>query len=279
MTHLAMRFQKKGMDMRSVISAFMLSAVFMAATPAQAQEAAVAAASQPVGKATAYTAVTGWPDWSGVWSPGVGSGSRVTPTPPKVTPAGQALLDAFEAGKKEGRNLQTQAANCVPNGMPGIMRLPYPIEFLYTPGRVTILIETYSEVRRIYLDRAPPEDPDLFFNGNSVGHWEGETLVVDTIGISPMVSVVPGLQATEKTRFRERITRVAHDRLVDEITITDPELFAEPYVMVQNYTLQPDWEMREYVCQENNRDAADAEGRPGMDLGGEEDPFGPLPAN
>jgi hypothetical protein len=106
-----------------------------------------------------------------------------------------------------------------------------------------------------------------------VGRWEGDTLVIDTIGISPMVSLIPGLPATETTRFRERITRVAPDRMVDEITLTDPALFAEPYVMVQAYTLEPDWEMREYVCQENNRDAADAEGRPTMDLG-EDDPFG-----
>jgi hypothetical protein len=232
------------------------------------------AQTQEVGRAAAYAEVTQWPDWSGVWSPGVGAGSRTTAMPPKLTPEGQRLLAEFEAGKAEGRNLQTQAANCVPNGMPGIMRLPYPIEFVYSPGRVNILIETYSEIRRIYVDGRPlPEDPDPFFNGHSVGRWEGDTLVVDTIGISPQVSVVPGLRATEQTRFRERITRVAHNRLVDEITITDPTLFAEPYVMVQNYTLQPDWEMREYVCQENNRDAADEEGRPSMDLG-EDDPFG-----
>jgi len=231
---------------------------------------------QETPRATAYESVAKWPDWSGVWSPGVGAGSRTTATPPKLTPEAKAIVDAFEAGKARGENLQTQAANCVPNGMPGIMRLPYPIEFTYSPGRVNILIETYSEIRRIYIDRELPEDPDPFFNGSSVGHWEGDTLVVDTIGISPMVSIVPGLHPTENTRFRERITRTAPDRMVDEITITDPALFAEPYVMVQNYKLEPEWEMREYVCQENNRDGADAEGRPSMDLGDADDPFAGL---
>jgi len=233
-------------------------------------------AAQGTPRATAYESVAQWPDWSGVWSPGVGSGSRITPTPPKLTPEAKAIVDAFEAGKARGENLQTAAANCVPNGMPGIMRLPYPIEFTYSPGRVNVLIETYSEIRRIYLDRDLPEDPDPFFNGHSVGHWEGDTLVVDTIGISPIVSLVPGLHPTEATRFRERITRTAPDRMVDEITISDPALFAEPYVMVQNYKLEPDWEIREYVCQENNRDAADAEGRPTMDLGDPDDPFAGL---
>jgi hypothetical protein len=253
--------------MRSMKLPLLASIAAILASPALAQD---------VGRAAAYAEVTSWPDWSGVWSPGVGTGSRTTPTPPKLTPAAQAIVEAFEAGKAEGRNLQNPAANCVPNGMPGIMRLPYPIEFTYSPGRVNILIETYSEIRRIYVDgRALPNDPDPFFNGHSVGHWEGDTLVIETIGISPQVYVVNGLHATEKTRFVERITRVSHDLLRDEITLTDPDLFAEPYVMVQNYKLEPDWEIREYVCQENNRDAADAAGRPSMDLG-EDDPFAGL---
>ena len=227
-------------------------------------------------RASAYESVAKWPDWSGVWSPGVSAGARTTPTPPKLTPAAQATVDAFNAAKERGENLQNDAANCVPNGMPGIMRLPYPIEFTYSPGRVNVLIETYSQVRRIYIGKELPEDPDPFFNGHSVGRWEGDTLVVDTNGITPSVYVVAGLHATENTRFHERITRNG-TLLTDEITVTDPGLFAEPYLMVQNYTLQPDWEMREYVCQENNRDAADAEGRPSMDLGeDEDDPFGEL---
>jgi hypothetical protein len=248
--------------------------------PVLAFGAALALASpgfaQDVGRATDYAEVLQWPDWSGVWSPGVSAAARTTATPPRLTAEGQRLVDAFEAGKEEGRNLQTQAANCVPNGMPGIMRLPYPLEFTYSPGRVNILIETYSQVRRIYVDgRALPEDPDPAFNGHSVGRWEGDTLVIETIGVHPMVSILPGLHATENTRFVERITRVAPDRLVDEITLIDAGLFAEPYVMTQTYALQSDWEMREYVCQENNRDGADAEGRPSMDLG-VDDPFGEL---
>jgi hypothetical protein len=229
------------------------------------------AGAQDLPSASAYAELAQWPDWGGVWSPGASAAARTTATPPVLTPAGQAIMAEFEAAKARGENLQTEGANCVPSGMPGIMRLPYPIEFVYSPGRVNILIETYSEIRRIHVDgRALPEDPDPAFNGHSVGRWDGDTLVVQTIGLSPQVSLVPGLKATEKTRIDERITRVAADRLVDEITITDPDLFAQPYVMTQAYTLQPDWEIREYVCEENNRDAADELGRPSMDLG---DPF------
>ena len=162
---------------------------------------------------------------------------------------------------------------CKPPNFPRAWTLPQYIKIVQTPGEMVMLHEFNAAYRDVFLDGRPlPEDPDPFFNGHSVGRWEGDTLVVDTVGLSPMVSVVPGLHATEATRFRERITRTAPDRMVDEITVTDPTLFAEPYVMVQNYHLEPDWEMREYVCQENNRDAADAQGRPTLDLG-EDDPF------
>ncbi len=60
-----------------------------------------------------------------------------------------------------------------------------PIEFSYTPGMVTVIAEAYMQVRHIYTDgRAHPDDPDLTYNGNSIGHWEGDTLVVDSVGFS-----------------------------------------------------------------------------------------------
>ncbi|MEO6152563.1 MAG: hypothetical protein ABIT09_01370 [Croceibacterium sp.] len=236
---------------------------------------AVPAGAQQAPRANGYAELAKWPDWGGVWSPGVGSGSRTTPTPPKLTPAAQKLVDAFNAAKDSGENTQTDAANCVPNGMPGIMRLPYPIEFTYSPGRVNIMIETYSQTRRIYVGQTLPSDPDPFYNGHSVGHWEGDTLVVDTNGFTPAIYVVAGLHATENTMFHERITRDG-DVLTDEMTVADPGLFAEPYTMVQKYTLKPDWEMREYVCQENNRDAADDKGRPSMKLDDPDNRFGGL---
>ena len=227
------------------------------------------AVAQETPRATAYESVAKWPDWSGVWSPGVGAGSRTTPTPPKLTPAAQARLDAFNAGKERGENLQTQAANCVPNGMPGIMRLPYPIEFTYSPGRVNILIETYSEIRRIYIDRELPEDPDPFFNGSSVGHWEDGVLVVETVGFSPETFIAPGLQHSDKMKIVERIYLVNPKLLIDEITITDPEVLAAPYVM--RIPFKPDTvPLREYVCAENNRLKASENGA-NIDL--EDDPF------
>jgi hypothetical protein len=177
------------------------------------------------------------------------------------------VVDAFTARQKQGENLQTEMANCVPAGMPQIMRMPYPIEFLLTPQRVTIAIETESQVRRIYTDGRPlPDDPDPTFNGSSIGRWEGDTLVVDTIGLNPKTSIVPGVHPTENTKIHETFRLEKPDLLIVTTTISDPAIFASPLVQVTPYSRHREWQIREYVCQENNRDAADPFGRPSMRL-------------
>lgn len=218
--------------------------------------------------AKGYADLDKLPDWSGVWQPDWSSlFPRGAQAQPKLTPDTAKVLADFNAKKKEGQNLQGEAANCIPPGMPGIMRMPYPLEFVYSPGRVNILHETYSQVRRIYTDGRPlPDDPDPAFNGSSVGHWEGDTLVVDTIGLNPHTSLMEGIHPTEKTRLHEAFRLSAPGTMTVETTITDPALFTEPYVQRQNYKLEKDWTIREYVCEENNRDKADEFGRPSMDI-------------
>ena len=240
--------------------------------------------------AAQWAALAKLPDWSGVWQPTFrrpppkpGEKPRGFTPPPKpvLTPSAQKLADAFEAGKKNGENLQTQLANCVPPGMPGIMSMPYPIEWLFTPGRVTLAIETESQVRRIYMDgRALPTDPDPQFNGTSVGHWEGDTLVVDTVGLTPEITFTGGVHPSDKMRIHETYRLEDPNTLAGTITLTDPETLAQPYTINATWTRHRDWTMREYVCQENNHDASDAEGRPSMSLGlGKAYTYGPLPAD
>jgi hypothetical protein len=117
--------------------------------------------------------------------------------------------------------------------------------------------------------------PDLFFLGNSVGHWEGDTLVVDTVGLSPQTNLVPGLAHTEKSTLRERIYLHAPGQMVIEMTFTNPDLLAEPFATKIAYKLDNSFPMREYVCAENNRLRTDGHGA-NIDLGLEEegeDPF------
>src|SRR5690606_24397148 len=102
---------------------------------------------------------------------------------------------------------------------------------------------------------------------------------VDTVGFSPMVEIAPGIAHSGNMRIHERIWLESLDVLRIETTITDPEVLAEPLVQQSTFRKQPDWEIREYVCAENNR-LGEGENRANIDLGldeGSEDPFGPLP--
>jgi hypothetical protein len=256
--------------MKQALWALTLAASALPATigliaPAMAQEDAPEA--KPATPAD-YAAIAKLPDWTGVWQPDWGGlFGRPQNTPPVLTPAAKTAQDAFNARKEHGENLQTEAANCRPSGMPGIMRQPYPIEFLYSPGRVTILHETYSQARRIYTDGRPlPEDPDPAFNGWSVGHWEGDTLIVETIGLNEQNTIMESMHATPQTRIKERFHITQPDVLTVETEITDPALFVGAYQVKTNYMRRRDWQIREYVCEENNRDKADEQGRPSLDL-------------
>jgi hypothetical protein len=253
------------------------AAAFALAAVGAAQDAAIP-------RGDGYAELETLPDFTGVWNPDwsllFASGGGRAPVEPKLTPAAQEKLDAFRAKQAAEGVSQDAQVRCLPPGMPGIMRQPYPLEFLFTPGRVTVFAETYSQARRIYTDgRAVPEDPDFLFNGTSVGRWDGDTLLVDTVGFSPLVTIAPGIGHGEKMRIHERIWLEAPDVLRIETTITDPDVLTEPFVQQLAFKKQPDWEIREYVCEENNR-LTDEEGGANIDLDLEydpEDPFGPPP--
>lgn len=248
-------------------------AVVALAGPAVAQGSLV---SDPIPRAAHYAELAQLPDWSGVWSIGVGGDGR-RPATPVLTPEAQVRFDAFLKKQEEGGVDQFANVHCIPPGMPGIMREPYPIEILYSPDRVTIFAETYGQARRIYTDgRALPEDPDRLFNGVSVGRWEGDTLVVDTVGFNGMVEIAPGIPHSGNMQIRERIWLASPDTLRIETTIIDPAVLAEPLVQQSTYRKQPGWEIREYVCAENNR-LVEREDGANIDLGLDEhgeDPFG-----
>lgn len=223
-----------------------------------------------------YVVLAELPPLEGVWQPdwSMVTRLRAAEAAAPLTPEARERLETFQAAKERGENLQTEGANCMPVGVPNAMRYPYPVEFIYSPGVVNIVIETHSQVRRIHTDgRALPDDPDLLFNGTSIGRWEGEALVVETIGLSPQISLIEGIHPTENTRIEERIYLESPERMMIETTITDPALFTEPFKTELAYGLERDWELREYICQENNRDAADEQGRPSMDLGFDDPEF------
>jgi hypothetical protein len=143
---------------------------------------------------------------------------------------------------------------CLPRGVPDTIGEPYPIQIVQTPNLVVILYEAGEYFRAIPTDGRPhPQDLDPTWMGNSVGHWEGDTLVVDVIGVNDKVSVGE-YRHTTAYHLVERFQRTAYYTLKYSATIEDPNVFAAPWTEVGTFTLHPEWDIQEYICNENNHD-------------------------
>jgi hypothetical protein len=215
-----------------------------------------------------WASIAQLPDLNGVWEMTFGGrrgGGGPAPEQPSLTPKYAAMLKEFQANPPH----DSPQANCVPPGMPGIMSQPYPIEILYTPGMVTVIAEAYMQVRHIYTDgRAHPDDPDLTFNGHSIGHWEGDTLVVDSVGFTKdtPLGMNMGTRHSEKMHIVERFHLKDPKTLEIATTIDDPEALTKPWTRTITYARHPDWTLAEYICEQNNRNFVDASGKAGINL-------------
>ncbi len=188
------------------------------------------------------------PDISGVW--------QVTKFQPELFPKGGAPLQPWAEAKLKAANPQTNDPNlaCLPEGVPRFMFIPLPMEIFQVPTRIVIIREGVQLFRQIYLNRPHPKDLDPTYSGDSVGKWEGDTLVVDTAGLNDKTWLdSSGIPHSEALHVVERIRRLDHDTLVDDFTIEDPQAFTKPITAHQIYKLKPDWEIQEFVCSENNK--------------------------
>jgi hypothetical protein len=241
-----------------------------------AADAAKTVAAAPAQPDPGYAALAKLPDFSGVWEPAMfarpGSPPPPPSGPPKLTAQYAQEYAAFQAKNRTtpGLNFVSSVANCVPPGLPVSMTQPYPIEFLFTPGRVTVMIESYSMFRRIYTDGSPmpPADQlDPSYQGTSVGHWDGDTLVVETAGILPETSPLNGVTGhSDQLKITERMRLIDPDTLEIVTTREDPTVFTEPYTTTARYARHRDWKIMEYVCAQNNHDALDEHGNPAFSL-------------
>jgi hypothetical protein len=176
------------------------------------------------------------PDWSGIWIPDQAdqvAQMRTNPPPwtPDVARQVQALAAQERAGDPKGLFI-----DCLPEAMPSWMLVNHnAMEFAFTPGRVFMLGESDgNRLRRIYTDgRKHPDDPDLTFHGHSIGHWEGDTLVVDTVGVLPetviAVSEAVGIPNNGDLHVTERIHLAGPDVLHDDLVITAPHILTGPW--------------------------------------------------
>ena len=215
-----------------------------------------------------WAAVATLPDFTGVWELTFGAGggrgrgrAGGPPAGPQLTPA---YADKRRANLAKGAE-DNQTANCLPPGMPGIMGQPYPMEFLMTPGLVTIVIEAYSQVRHIYTDGRPlPEDPEQRFFGTSIGRWDNGTLVAETVGFSPQTDLDRATPHGDRMKIVERFKLDDADTMTIETTVTDPDALTAPFTSARTLKRHRDWTIAEYICEENNRNFVDDNGKAGI---------------
>ncbi|MBT2186144.1 hypothetical protein [Sphingobium nicotianae] len=249
-----------------------------AALPVAAEQAApVAAQSEAAGKIwpsaaeqVSYAALQSLPDWRGIWLPMPGAPK---PEIPRLIGKYKTLYDEIQALIKSGDpeaqlKVERRASACEPPGMPGVMTQPYDIEFLFTPGRVTMIQEAYMQVRRIFTDGRPlPEDPDPTYNGFSVGHWEGSTLVVTTVGLREGgIMGRWGISHSDKVKITERIhlDPANKDVLVVENTFEDPLALAAPWHSTYLFSRERAQDQLEFICAQNDRNPISDKGEVGF---------------
>jgi hypothetical protein len=187
----------------------------------------------------------GRPDFSGVWLPA----ANTNPEPPPILPAAETQR------KQRYASGVTPRALCLPTGIVLTPELDLT-KFVQTPNLLVVLVEGGDPgFRQIFLDGRPhPQDPFPTWQGHSVGRWEGDTLVVDTVGFNDRVSLtLTEHPQTEQMHIVERIRRPTLGRLEIEYTLDDPGAYSRPWKVHRTLTLAPDEELQEYVCAENNK--------------------------
>ena len=207
----------------------------------------------------------GTPDLSGVWQGG-GSIADITDNlvpgeTIQLLPEARKILDARQSK-------DDPEANCLPTGVPRIA--PYPWRIVQTPAdrkptHIFFLFEAnIHSYRQIFMDgRKHPADPNPTWYGDSIGRWEGDTLVVDTVGYNDKFWFdFRGHPHTERLHTIERYTRRNYGTLVNDVTIEDPGAYARPFKVTFTAVLQPGDELIEYICNENNQDVSHLQGPP-----------------
>ena len=188
-------------------------------------------------------------------------------------PNGRAPLrdSAWQAREERLQHLEDDYLNftpwdrCITRGVPGAM-LPAAYNNAYriiqTPDHVVIMHEMIHEVRVIPLDKSVHNDERVkLWMGDSVAHWEGNTLVVETtnfhgrgmIANSGAGGRLRGVSVTEDLHLVERFTRISEDTIIWEVTITDPEIYTQPFTISMPLTHDPDYVIYEYACHEGNQ--------------------------
>ena len=208
----------------------------------------------------------GKPDFGGVWTSGgaerlgdLGNGPpRFTAAPnlPRAEPLPyQPWAEAERQKYLERRGIDDPIGRCMMPGVPRTTGMPMPIQFVQGPKQFIILYEAYHAYRVIPFDATHPDDIEPSFMGDSVAHWEGDTLVVDVVGFNTQTWISGvGSVHTERLHVVERYRFVDSQTVVMEATVEDPGALTKPWKTYYTLRLAPGERIREYECVENNED-------------------------
>jgi len=143
--------------------------------------------------------------------------------------------------------------SCFPPGVPRIYMLNFPMQIVQIPGQVLMLFEFDHFVRRIYTDGRPHDkDAGPLWMGDSIGKWEGDTLVADTVSFNDKTTLDrEGYPHSDAMHLVEHIRRVNHDSMEIKLTVDDPKTYTKPWDATLVFRLRPDWKIMEHVCEDN----------------------------
>ena len=211
-------------------------------------------AATPAYKGASYESISKLPDWSGTWVMSDEDFGRL------FAPGGAAAIAPYQdsyAPAKGADAHKGNASQCLPTGMPGIMGVPLGYEFLFNPGRVTILGEEGPLIRRIYTDgRGHAADPDPSYAGDSVGQWQDNVLVVDTVAISPKTQFVGGkVKTSGSTHVIERFYLSDRNHLRVDTEVDDPIALTKAWRYSWTYKRSDVHFVESYYC-DDDRDSA-----------------------
>jgi hypothetical protein len=179
-------------------------------------------------------------------------GQVISPMTPWAAAKFKAANSVYRSSSPS-TDLSDPIFNCFPPGVPRIYLLNFPVQIVQTPGQVIMLFEFDHFVRRIYTDGRPHDkDAGPLWMGDSIGKWEGDTLVADTLSFNDKTTLDrEGYPHSDAMHLVERIRRVAHDSIVIDFTVDDPKAYTKPWSAKLIFQLKPDWKIMEHVCEDN----------------------------
>jgi len=195
----------------------------------------------------------GKPDLSGIWVASTGkylANLAADGIDVPLQPWAAAVYKEHQEQNGKGH----PSERCISHGLPDYEALAIPFKLIHTPNQVTVLYEAFNHYRQIFTDgRSFPETREPTWLGYSIGKWDGNTLIVDTIGFNDETWLDDGgFPHTESLHITERYTRVDMDQINYDVTIEDPKVLTRPWTIHPRMMRREGTRLQEYVCAENN---------------------------